>query len=212
MLSNRININGLFKLRCFGVIRGSVIVMICYFLIACQSITQTGTDTDIDTGSAVMMLQKQADESLKAGKIDLAIEQLTALLKADPSVRQTYTRLGLSYLRKEDNKQAKQAFIHAIEQDKNDAIAYNHLAVIQRQEGLFQQALDNYKKAINADLDYANAYLNLGILYDIYLQEFSKAQAQYVIYQRLTDSINENVDKWLLDIRRRIDTDEGTDI
>ena len=208
MLSNSTNINGLFKLRCLSVIRGSVFVMISCFLIACQSMPQT----DMETDSAVQMLQKQADESLRAGEIDLAIEQFTALLKADPSVRQTYTRLGLSYLIKQDNKQAKQAFINAIEQDKNDAIAYNHLAVIQRQEGLFQQALDNYKNAINADNDYANAYLNLGILYDIYLQDFSKAQQQYVVYQRLTDSSNENVDKWLIDIKRRIDAGKGADI
>ena len=100
----------------------------------------------------------------------------------------------------------------AIEQDKNDAIAYNHLAVIQRQEGLFQQALDNYKKAINANHDYANAYLNLGILYDIYLQEFSKAQEQYVVYQRLTANSNENIDKWLIDIKRRIDAYKRTEI
>jgi len=178
------------------------ILLICAALSGCQSVPQADAeDRPSDSNQA---LYQQANESLAAGNTDLAIQQFEQLLKTDPSARQAHTNLGLLYLAKNDSKSAKQAFINALEQDKNDAVAYNHLAVIQRQEGLFEQALSNYKNAIRIDPDYAKAHLNLGILYDIYLQDFAKALEQYEKYQQLTDSENQTVDKWIADIKTRI--------
>lgn len=184
-----------------SIIRSIIFGLICGALLACQSILLT----DTVAGDAEQTLYIQANESLKAGKIDLAILQFEQLLEKNPSLKHAYTNLGLLYIRKQNTEQAKQAFLNAIEQDKNDAVAYNHLAVIQRQNGEFQQALLNYKNAINADPDYAKAHLNLGILFDIYLQKLPEALEQYEQYQRLTDNSNKDVDKWLIDIKRRID-------
>ena len=103
-------------------------------------------------------------------------------------------------------EQAKQAFNEAIKQDKSDAIAYNHLAIIQRHEGLFKPARENYEHAIKADPEYANAHLNLGILLDIYFQDFPRALEHYQIFQELTGNKDERVEKWVLDIKRRIET------
>jgi len=178
-----------------------ITVLICAILSACQTAPHTSTVTEDSTQA----LYVQANKSLTAGDTDLAIKQFEQVLKQDPSARQAYTNLGLLYINKNDTASAKQAFINAIKQDKNDAIAYNHLAVIQRQQGEFQQALLNYEKAIDADPDYANAHLNLGILYDIYLQELPKAVVQYEKYQQLTNNSNEKVEKWLIDINRRMD-------
>jgi Tfp pilus assembly protein PilF len=183
-------------------IRSIIFVLISgSFLAACQSLPLTDTAAD-DTAKTLYI---QANESLKAGETDLAIQQFEQLLEIDPSAKHAYTNLGLLYMHKENSQSAKQAFLNAIERDKNDAVAYNHLAVIQRQQGMFQQALSNYKNAIDADPEYANAHLNLGILLDIYLQELPEALEQYKQYQRLTDNSNKDVDKWLADIKRRID-------
>ncbi len=184
-----------------GLIRALVLVLIACILSACQSVPETVSAAE----DAQLKLYKQANESLTAGKTDLAIEQFEQLLKQNPAAKHAYTNLGLLYVSKQDNEQAKQAFLNAIEQDKNDAIAYTHLAVIQRQQGQFQQAKLNYEKAIDADPGYANAYLNLGILLDIYLQDLPQALAQYEKYQQLTANSNKDVEKWLIDIKRRID-------
>lgn len=178
-------------------------LLICMTLSGCQSLPQ---EAPADGEQA--LIYQQAEKSLAAGETDLAIEQFEQLLKTSPSdsstIRQVHTKLGLLYLAKNDSKSAKQAFFNAVEQDKNDAVAYNHLAVIQRQEGSFQQALENYKNAIRIDPDYAKAHLNLGILYDIYLQDFPKALEQYEKYQQLTNNDNETVEKWIADIKTRI--------
>ena len=108
------------------------------------------------------------------------------------------------YLHREKPALAKQAFEQAIIIDNQDAVAFNNLAIIQRQNGEFKKALFNYYKAINAKPDYANAHLNLGILLDLYLQDLPKALEQYEIYQKLTANSDEKVKKWIVDIKRRI--------
>jgi tetratricopeptide (TPR) repeat protein len=144
--------------------------------------------------------------SAKNGKYRIAIKHFNELIKLNPEFTLAYTNLGLALMQMDELEQAKQAFNAAIKQDKSDAIAYNHLAVIQRQEGLFKAARENYGHAITADPEYANAHLNLGILLDIYFQDFSGALEHYQIFQDLTGKTDERVEKWVLDIERRIET------
>lgn len=151
------------------------------------------------------VLYQQAIKSAISGKNEVAIKQFRKLVQINPEYEKAYTNLGLALLQNQQQNEAKQAFLNAIKQDKSDAIAYNHLAIIQRNEGLFKPAMDNYTKAIDADPDYANAYLNLGILLDIYLQDLPRALEQYLMFQKLTDNKNDQVAKWVLDIKRRID-------
>mgnify|MGYP002631208260 CR=1 FL=1 len=204
------------------IFKNLIIVVISSGLFACQSGPQPQAtappepqiETKIEPAAQQQvavedLLYQQAIQSTRDGDIDKAIQQFTKVIQKDPSTKQAYTNLGLLYIHKKQNEEAKAAFLNAIKQDKNDAIAYNHLAVLQRQQGEFKLALFNYYKAINAKPDYANAHLNLGILLDIYLQDLPKALEQYEIYQKLTDHKNESVEKWILDMKRRIETDSG---
>ena len=144
--------------------------------------------------------------SAKNDKPKDALRQLREVIALNPAYPRAYTNLGLLLLKQGDLQAAREALEQAIEQDKSDAIAYNHLAVIQRNEGEFKQALGNYRKAIELDAEYASAHLNLGILLDIYLQDLSGALRHYEIYQRLNGSNDERVEKWLIDLKRRIDS------
>lgn len=193
-------------------------------LVACQTVPKPSQQTespakpdDSETMTATQTTEEppaptlfqQAMQSTQDGNVDKAIQQFEQLVIEAPSTKRAYTNLGLLYLHKKQNDKAKEAFQSAIQQDKKDAIAYNHLAVIQRQQGEFTQALYNYYNAINADSDYANAHLNLGILLDIYLQDLPKALEQYEIFQQLTGNSNEQVGKWVIDIKRRIEASKG---
>lgn len=144
--------------------------------------------------------------SAKNGKHKIAIKYFNELINLNPEFRLAYTNLGLALMQTDEREQAKQAFNEAIKQDKSDAIAYNHLAIIQRHEGQFKPARENYERAIKADPEYANAHLNLGILLDIYFQDFPRALEHYQIFQELTGNKDERVEKWVLDIKRRIET------
>ena len=91
--------------------------------------------------------------------------------------------------------------------DSADAVAYNHLGILQRRKGQFEEALMAYQRAIEIDVKYARAHLNLGILFDLYLQDLEKALAQYRVYQTLTDEQDKQVAGWIVDIERRLKSD-----
>jgi len=179
-----------------------------------ESKVQAGEQTNPDQAKQNELdpqqtLYRQAIESSQAGEIDNAIEQFSRVVKNNPSAKNAYTNLGLLYIHKKHNEAAMEAFNNAIKQNSNDAIAYNHLAILLRQQGEFKIALFNYYKAINADPEYANAHLNLGILLDIYLQDLPLALEQYKIFQHLTGNNNEQVEKWIIDIKQRIAAGQG---
>lgn len=150
-------------------------------------------------------MYKLAMWSAKAGKLEDAIDQFSQVVDINPAYKNAYTNLGLLLLQNGDFHAARDALQSAIEQDKSDAIAYNHLAIVQRNAGDFQQALENYRKAIEANPDYANAHLNLGILLDIYIQDLPGALQHYETFLQLTGGNNEQIDKWVIDIKRRIE-------
>lgn len=143
--------------------------------------------------------------SAKAGKTKKAIKQFQKLIDMQPSYKYAHTNLGLLLIQANQMNEAKKVLERAIEQDKSDAIAYNHLAIIQRNDGEFKKAQQNYRKAIKADPEYANAYLNLAILLDIYLQDLSGALSNYQAFQRLSGRKNESIEKWVIDLKRRLD-------
>ncbi len=180
-------------------------------LLGCQSLPTTKPATDKPTEAAAsdpaQRLYKLAMRSAQNDKTDEAITQFEQVIELNPGFDLAHTNLGLLHLRKGDLEQAKKSFENAIIQDKSDAIAYTHLAVIQRQQGAFEEARQNYQKAIDSDDEYANAYLNYGILLDIYLQDLPQALRQYEIYQKLVDKPDETVDKWIIDLKRRIEAE-----
>ena len=159
-------------------------------------------------------LNEKALITAKVGDADKSIELFEQLIKQNPKYPYAFTNLALQLLKKDNIIGARALFGKAIEQDNRDAIAYNHLALLQRREGLFDQAHENYLKAIEADERYANAHLNLGILLDIYLQDLPTALKHYETYQSLiidkddeaTKQTNEMVEKWIVDIKRRVDS------
>jgi hypothetical protein len=52
--------------------------------------------------------------------------------------------------------------------------------------------------------DYANAWHNLGVLYDMYLQDLAAAVDHYQRYQQLVGSADEQTSRWIADLQRRI--------
>ncbi len=143
-------------------------------------------------------------EDLKMNEFKSAIEELEYLGNTAPDLEYIFTNLGLAYIKIENYKGAKQAFQRAISQNNSDAIAYNHLGIINRMQGHFDEARLAYERAINIDPEYTQAHLNLGILYDIYLQNLTLALNQYETYQALTDSQDKTVGSWIVDIKRRL--------
>lgn len=193
--------------------RYSITLFLLSLLLGCQTLPTPQPATEPTAASEAQPVETDPAQSLyelalwsaQNDKTDEAINQFEQVIELNPGFDLAHTNLGLLRLQKGDLELAKKSFENAIIQDKSDAIAYTHLAVIQRQQGAFEEARQNYQKAIDSDDEYANAYLNYGILLDIYLQDFPQALRQYEIYQELADKPDETVDKWIIDLKRRIE-------
>ncbi len=143
----------------------------------------------------------------KKGNTKDAIKLLSKITKSHPNFSPAYTNLGLQYLKNKKQGDAEKSLRTAISLNPEDAIAYNHLGVILRKQGKFNDAKDMYTSAIKSKNNYANAHLNLGILYDIYLYKLPQALEHYKSYQSITKNSDKLVSKWIIDLQRRIATD-----
>lgn len=149
---------------------------------------------------------EEAVAELKAGETELALELLVQVSNDAPDKPRVFTNLGLAYYKLQQPDLAEQAFKQAVSRDDRDAVAHNHLGVLQRQKGQFESARDHYQRAIKINSDYASAHLNLGILFDIYLQDLKLALRQYQKYQTLVSEEDTTVKGWIVDIQRRLKT------
>lgn len=79
---------------------------------------------------------------------------------------------------------------------------YNNVAIAYREHGEFKKAEETYRKAITLDPKFATAYYNLGVLYDLYLNQPSDAVRCYREYEKLVGQ-NQTVDVWIADLEQR---------
>ena len=147
---------------------------------------------------------ERALAALKNDAAEQALPLLTRLSLDAPDKPRLFTNLGLAHFRLQQAELAEQAFQQAIARNPDDAVAHNHLGILQRRQGRFDDALLEYQRAIEIDSKYARAYLNLGILFDLYLQDLEKALQQYRRYLDLTSEENAQVAGWIVDIERRL--------
>lgn len=139
---------------------------------------------------------------LKADRFADAERELKALIEREPEFAGPFANLGILYRRSGRSADAVKALEKAIDLNAR-APYYNELAMVHRAEGRFDAAERSYERALALDPNYAYAHLNLGILYDLYLQQPAKALAQYERYQALVPSEGGTIGKWIADLKRR---------
>ena len=139
----------------------------------------------------------------KEKKFDKAIDTFKQLSQQTPAFKNSLTNLGLLYIETKQPDLAKKALERATQQNAQDAIAWNHLGFLHRQQGEFTAAKSAYEQALNVDQNYSSALLNYGILNDIYLQDLPVALNLYQRYLKIKTN-DDKVKKWVIDLERRI--------
>ena len=61
-----------------------------------------------------------------------------------------------------------------------------------------------YQRAVEIDPNYAIAYLNLGVLCDLYLQQPQRALEAYERYLSLAGTPDEKVNGWVTELKKRL--------
>ena len=148
--------------------------------------------------------------SIRAKRYNEAERILVKMTQAYPTLSGPYVNLGMIYHRTGRSDQAMEALNKAIEINPNRPDTYNQLGIVLRSAGQFKAARDAYERALHFDPNYLYAHLNLGILYDLYLRDASKALDHYEHYQSLLPEQDQQVSKWVVDLKRRTQKSKKT--
>ncbi|HET8882728.1 MAG TPA: tetratricopeptide repeat protein [Solimonas sp.] len=142
-------------------------------------------------------LQLMAD-----GRRDEAEIALRVLSQDFPQFSGPATNLGILYAKARKNAAATAAFNAAIKARPDNAVAWNWLGQLSRERGDASNAEQCYRRAIAARPDYAPAYFNLAILYDVELHRPDLALAQYQAYEKLAGAdAHPMVAVWIRELR-----------
>lgn len=177
-------------------------------LIGCASSPDTPdsaapVSVPVDVDASTNTAYQRAVNAMKNGRDDLAISQFSAITQTHPNLAGPFINLGLIHLKKGEFEKAEKHLVQATTLKPTDAVAQTHLGIAYRQLGKFKQAESAYTEALQSNPKYPFAHLNAGILYDIYLNDLTRALNHYQQYQALTGDSDELVKKWIIDLERR---------
>jgi tetratricopeptide (TPR) repeat protein len=142
--------------------------------------------------------------SMQSEEWDLAEQQLTTLTQTYSDLSGPWVNLGLVYRHQKKWEEAAAAFSQASVINPLNNDAYVEFAVMQRENGKFVEAEQLYAKALQVWPHNAEALINLGILYDMYMGRFADALVQFELAQQLMPEPNQELDGWVIDIKRRL--------
>lgn len=158
----------------------------------------------VEISPADQALFGEAAAALRAGNADLAARRFGELATKHPDLAAAHANQGLAAMQAGDDEAAIAAMVRAVELRPGNASWQNRLGVLLRRNGEFERAEEAYQAALSADNAYANAHLNLGILYDVYLQRPEQALSHYRQYQTLSGQPDDEVALWITDLERRL--------
>ncbi len=136
-----------------------------------------------------------------------ALQELHALAKRYPQLSGPCLDLALVYLELGDTERASVWFQRSITSNSDNINAYNEYAIFLRKQGRFTDAEAVYLKALRHWEASADTHFNIGILYDLYLDQPARALHHYHRYQVLTGQSNREVAGWIADLERRLQAD-----
>ncbi len=202
----------------------SLVLLLCSMLLpACSSMgsrspTASSSETIDEKGvkanpaitPEVARAYERALTAMNAGRSRDAEAMLARLVREYPQLAGPHVNLGIIYYRSGRLQEAEASLKRALALNPSRADAYNHLGIVLRNSGRFEDARVAYEQALRLDPDYAYAHLNLGILHDLYLLKADRALSSYERYQQLQAGEDQEVSKWIVDLKRRVRAPQKT--
>ena len=144
-----------------------------------------------------------AARALKAGRTEEAERGFRALTQSNPELGGPHANLGVMHRQAGRLDESVAALERAVSASPQQPLYFNQLGISYREKGQFAKAREAYERAVALDPDYAAAHLNLGILYDLYLRDNTRALAEYDRYIALSAGKDAVVAKWVVDLKNR---------
>lgn len=144
-----------------------------------------------------------ARRTYQSKKYDFADQLLTELIENEPKLSGPWVMRGDIAADQNNLPAAINHYAKAVEINSINFNAYLRLAKAQRQQGHFKHAQNTYAKALALWPDGPELHMNLGILYDIYLNNPQQAQAHMEAYQLLSKKSTQETQSWLAEVKTR---------
>ncbi len=155
----------------------------------------------VDKGSVLLFIE--AKRAFKKSQFKKAKQKLKVITGNDESLSGPWVLLGKIANQEKDFKGAEAYFNKALEVNQKNLNAYAELALLQRKQGRFKVAQNTLETALKVWPDFPEAHLNLGILYDIYLNQPVKAQQHLEAYVFLNNGKNLDAKNWYKEVMSR---------
>lgn len=147
---------------------------------------------------------KEALELMANSNYQQAEAIFNDLLKSQPKLTGAYVNLGV--IKKANNQldQAKDLFSKALEINPNFIDALLQQSLIYQDQGDFLKAEDLLRRAEAIQPDHHLVNYNLGVLYELYLQDYSLAIKYYERYVSVSKADDvETVKRWIQLLERK---------
>lgn len=151
----------------------------------------------------------RALQTMRAGELDKALVMLQSVSSRFPQLSGPLVNQGLIYHRQQKFADAEATLRKALEVNASNPYAHNALGLTLREQGKFDDSRQHYEMAVQLDPKYARAHFNLGVLAELYLQDFALALNHFRAYQALQRQQDQTVANWIADLERRV-PDDGT--
>jgi len=157
-------------------------------------IPQLNESSREDFARAVDLLNSQA--------YDEAIDLFKQVIEQSPEVTAPYIDLAIAYEQIGNPEEAEANLKIALELIPDHPVASNEYGLLCRKSGRFAEAREIYERAIASFPEYYPLHRNLGILYDLYLNDPVSALEHYRIYSEAIPE-DRQVALWIADLSAR---------
>jgi len=152
----------------------------------------------------VLAEYKASVEALKAGNIEIAKRRFSSLVKIYPLMAGAEVNLGIIADLQQDKAAASAHFERALKTNPSNLDALIYSASYQQEAGLFTAAEQHLLKAEQVAPNSDIVQYNLGVLYELYLQEYERAIEHYQRYVELSNNDDaEKVKRWIKLLERK---------
>ena len=197
-----------FSLSRFSI--GSIGLILALLVLGGCSSGSVKPQIEANVESAVIEIPVQAAVDFKIAiahlnkdRLEKAELILKKMISDYPQLAGPYANLGVVYTRQKKWGEAKKVLLEGGLKNPKNIKILNQLGYVYRNKGDFKQAEKTYLSAIKKAPRETAAYLNIGILYDIYMGDFNQASRYYQKYQTMLSKPDRKVAGWIVDINRR---------
>lgn len=193
--------------------RLGVLLVGALLLGGCQAVSMPGfgsAEAPQETPAAARSQFDAAVALQRAQQWPEAERQFEQLLDKYPHLSGPALNLALICAQTQRPQLAEDYFKRALQINPNNAAAGTQYGAWLRAQGRFNEAETLYLQTLAHSPDYADAHLNLAILYDLYLGRLEPALEHYQRYLAANAAAESPVQGWVADLQRRLQRGGGT--